>query len=74
MVQVKFFRGRTIGLLTFSNAEFTDSQGTVWLSDMSILVGNGGLRYSDTSVDIVGTIDDELYQFHRFDIFQYEIP
>ena len=60
--------------LTFLNAAFTDSQGTVWLGDASILVGNGGLPYSDTSVDIVGTIDDELYQVHRFGFFQYEIP
>lgn len=66
--QTKIFAGILINC--GSTTSFTDSLGRVWEADRSF----AGLKEGSTTIPILGTTDDALFQTERWGDFSYEIP
>lgn len=68
MSQTKLFAG--IRINCGSSTSFTDSMGQVWEADRSFT----GIKEGSTTLPILGTTDDVLFQTDRWGDFSYEIP
>lgn len=50
---------------------FSDSQRRTWVADSYF---TDGKTYSNSTIDVVNTVDDTIYQSERYGIFVYQIP
>jgi Malectin domain len=57
-------------LINCGGGAYTDKRRRVWMADK---FNEGGTLFS-TNKDILGTEDDELYQYHRWGQLTYNIP
>jgi Malectin domain len=57
-------------LINCGGGAYTDKRRRVWMADK---FNEGGMLFS-TNKDILGTEDDELYQYHRWGQLTYNVP
>jgi Malectin domain len=57
-------------LINCGGGAYTDKRRRVWMADK---YNEGGMLFS-TNKDIIGTEDDELYQYHRWGQLTYNVP